>query len=622
MARHTTAVDHPDQIDALCVNTIRTLSMDAVQQANSGHPGTPMAMAPVVYCLWQRHLRFDPEAPIWPNRDRFVLSIGHASMLLYSMLHLCRVRAVNPRYEALGKLAVTLEDIQRFRQFESKSPGHPEYRWTSGVETTTGPLGQGVATSVGMAMAGKWMADYFNRPEFTMFDYDTYALCGDGCMMEGVSSEAASLAGHLKLSNLCWIYDNNKISIEGHTDWAFSDDVATRFIGYGWNVTRVGDANDLEMLDRAFDTFKNVQDRPTLIIVDSHIAYGSPNKQDTSAAHGAPLGEDEVRLTKKAYGWPEEAKFLVPEEVTESFRRQISQRGQSLRTAWMERFEEYRKAYPTPADHLYRMQHRELPEELPLALPSFPADPKGVSGRDASGQVMNAHLDSTNRGPGIQDNGSGSAAILETALGMARVKPRNKVRFAWWGAEEAGLIGSTYYVDNLSEEEREQITLYLNFDMIGSPNHVFFIYDGDDSDGVGAGPGPAGSEQIEQLFELYYTARGEAFKGTDFSGRSDYGPFIAVGIPSGGIFTGAEDIKTAEEATAWGGTAGEQYDPCYHLACDTFDNINLEALDINADAVAFAVPQYAMNTISLNGRKGKGNFKPNDAEYLGPSALR
>ena len=339
MTRHTTAVHHADHIDTLGVNTIRTLSMDAVQQANSGHPGTPMALAPVVYCLWQRHLRFDPQDPIWPNRDRFVLSIGHASMLLYSMLHLCGVRAVNPRYETLGKLAVTLEDIQRFRQLESKSPGHPEYRWTSGVETTTGPLGQGVATSVGMAMAGKWMADYFNRPQFTMFDYDTYALCGDGCMMEGVSSEAASLAGHLKLSNLCWIYDNNKISIEGHTDWAFSDDVATRFIGYGWNVTRVGDANDLDMLDRAFKTFKNVQDRPTLIIVDSHIAYGSPNKQDTSAAHGAPLGEDEIRLTKKTYGWPEDAKFLVPEAVRESFQQQIAQRGRSLREAWMERFE-------------------------------------------------------------------------------------------------------------------------------------------------------------------------------------------------------------------------------------------------------------------------------------------
>ncbi len=389
MTRPTTAAPNTEQIDTLCVNTIRTLSMDAVQQANSGHPGTPMALAPVVYCLWQRHLRFDPEDPVWPNRDRFVLSIGHASMLLYSMLHLSGVRAVNPRYETLGKLAVTLEDIQRFRQLESRSPGHPEYRWTSGVETTTGPLGQGVATSVGMAMAGKWMAHSFNRPEFTMFDYDTYALCGDGCMMEGVSSEAASLAGHLKLSNLCWIYDNNKISIEGHTDWAFSDDVATRFIGYGWNVTRVGDANDLEMLDRAFKTFRNVQDRPTLIIVDSHIAYGSPNKQDTSAAHGAPLGEDEIRLTKKTYGWPEDAKFLVPEAVRESFQQQIAQRGRSLREAWMERFEGYRKAHPTLADHLYKMQHRELPEELRVDLPSFPPDPKGVSGRDASGQVIN-----------------------------------------------------------------------------------------------------------------------------------------------------------------------------------------------------------------------------------------
>jgi len=235
-------------LDQLAVNTIRTLAMDAVQQANSGHPGTPMAMAPVVYALWQRELRFDPDDPIWPNRDRFVLSIGHASMLLYSMLHLTGVKAVNPKYERLGHLSVTLDDIKGFRQLDSRCPGHPEYRWTSGVETTTGPLGQGVATSVGMAMAGRWMARYFNRPDFEMFDYDVYALCGDGCMMEGVSSEAASLAGHLKLGNLCWIYDNNRITIEGSTALAFSEDVATRFIAYGWNVSRVGDVNDLEML--------------------------------------------------------------------------------------------------------------------------------------------------------------------------------------------------------------------------------------------------------------------------------------------------------------------------------------------------------------------------------------
>src|SRR3712207_5919009 len=263
---------------------MRTLSMDAVQAANSGHPGTPMALAPVVYCLWQRFLRFDPEDPIWPNRDRFVLSVGHASMLLYSMLHLTGVKTVNPKYEVLGKLSVPLEDIKRFRQLESKCPGHPEYRWTSGVETTTGPLGQGVATSVGMAIAGRWMTNHFNRPGFGMIDYDVYALCGDGDLMEGISSEAASLAGHLGLSNLCWIYDNNRITIEGNTVLAFSEDVATRFIAYGWNVTRVGDANDLQMLERAFKVFKNTQDRPTLIIVDSHIAYGAPSKQDTSGA--------------------------------------------------------------------------------------------------------------------------------------------------------------------------------------------------------------------------------------------------------------------------------------------------------------------------------------------------
>src|ERR1700719_4354335 len=281
----------PANIDQLCINTIRTLAMDAVQKANSGHPGTPMAMAPVAYCLWQQFLRFDPEDPIWPNRDRFVLSMGHASMLLYSLLHLSQVKAVDPEYETLGKPSVTLDDIKNFRQLESKCPGHPEYRWTSGIETTTGPLGQGVATSVGMAMARKWMAQHFNRPGFDMFDFDVYAMAGDGCMMEGVSGEAASLAAHLKLSNLCWVYDNNHITIEGNTALAFTEDVATRFIGYGWNVTRVGDANDQEMLARAFRVFKNTTDRPTLIVVDSHIAYGAPNKQDTSAAHGEPLGE-------------------------------------------------------------------------------------------------------------------------------------------------------------------------------------------------------------------------------------------------------------------------------------------------------------------------------------------
>jgi transketolase len=377
-------------MDALCVNTIRTLSMDAVQQANSGHPGTPMALAPVVYCLWQRFLRFDPAHPIWPNRDRFVLSAGHASMLLYAMLHLTGVKAVNAKYETLGQPSVTLEDIKRFRQLDSKCPGHPEYRWTSGVETTTGPLGQGIATSVGMAIAQRSMASYFNRPGFELFDYDVYALCGDGCMMEGISGEAASLAGHLKLSNLCWIYDNNHITIEGNTALAYSDDTATRFIGYGWNVTRVGDANDLEMLERAFETFRNTTDRPTLIIVDSHIAYGAPNKQDTSAAHGEPLGKEENKLAKRHYGWPEDAQFLVPEGVREHFQAGIGARGQALHHAWWAKFEAYKPRYPDLADQGYRLLRRELPEGWDGQLPVFRADSKGLATRDASGQALNA----------------------------------------------------------------------------------------------------------------------------------------------------------------------------------------------------------------------------------------
>src|SRR5213592_2805111 len=340
-------------IDQLCINTIRTLAMDAVQQALSGHPGTPMALAPVVYCLWQHFLRFDPDHPIWPNRDRFVLSAGHASMLLYAMLHLTSVKAVNRKYEVLGELSVSLDDIKRFRQLDSKCPGHPEYRWTAGVETTTGPLGQGVATSVGMAIAAKWMASHFNRPGFEMFDYNVYAIGGDGCMMEGLSGEAASLAGHLKLSNLCWVYDNNKITIEGHTDWAFSEDVATRFIAYGWNVTRVGDANDLDMLRRAFRTFRATTDRPTLIIVDSHIAYVAPNKQDTIAAHGEPLGEEEIRLTKRTYDWPEDARFLVPDGVREHVASGVGKRGRALRDAWFATFEEYRRAHPELAEQVY-----------------------------------------------------------------------------------------------------------------------------------------------------------------------------------------------------------------------------------------------------------------------------
>ena len=384
-----TQVSNQTQLDELCVNAIRTLSMDAVQQANSGHPGTPMALAPVAYCLWQRFLRFDPDDPIWANRDRFVLSNGHASMLLYSLLHLTGVKAVNAKYEQLGEPSVTLDDIKHFRQLDSKCPGHPEYRWTSGIETTTGPLGQGVATSVGMAIARQWMAQYFNRPGYSLFNYDVYALAGDGCMMEGISNEAASLAGHLKLSNLCWIYDNNHITIEGHTDLAFSDDVGTRFLAYGWNVVRVVDANNLDMLEQAFQAFKDTKDRPTLIIVDSHIAYGAPHKQDTSAAHGDPLGEEEIRLTKRSYGWPEDAKFLVPDGVKEHFRAELGRRGHTLRQQWMQTYSEYAAQYPELADQLYKMQHRQLPDGWETALPTFPADAKGLGGRDASAKVLN-----------------------------------------------------------------------------------------------------------------------------------------------------------------------------------------------------------------------------------------
>ncbi len=380
-----------DAMDLTSINTIRTLAMDGVQAANSGHPGTPMAMAPVAYSLWQKFLRFDPQDPVWPNRDRFVLSMGHASMLLYSLLHLTEVRAVNKDYETLGEVSVPLDSIKSFRQLDSRCPGHPEYHWTSGVETTTGPLGQGIATTVGMASARQWLAARYNRAGFeNLFDFNVYAMCGDGCMMEGISHEAASIAGHLRLSNLCWIYDNNHITIEGNTSLAFSDDVATRFVGYGWNVTRVGDANDLEMLGRAFRTFQNTKDRPTLIIVDSHIGYGAPNKQDTSGAHGEPLGEDEVRLAKRNYGWPEDKKFYVPDGVYDHFRRGIGRRGKQMRDDWFAQIGEYRKHYPELAEELFRMQHRQLPEGWDHDLPEFPADPKGLATRDSSAKVLNA----------------------------------------------------------------------------------------------------------------------------------------------------------------------------------------------------------------------------------------
>jgi transketolase len=373
----------------LAINTIRTLSIDAVQEAKSGHPGTPMALAPLVYTLWNRVMRFDPEDPIWPNRDRFVLSNGHASMLLWSILHLTQTQAVDVDYERLGQPSVTLDDIRRFRQLDSRAPGHPEYHWVSGVETTTGPLGQGVATSVGMAIGEKWLAAHFNRPGFEIFDYNIYAVCGDGCMMEGISSEAASLAAHLGLDNLCWVYDNNHITIEGGTNIAFTEDVAARFLAYGWNVLRVGDANDIDRIERAFEIFRKTKGRPTFIVLDSHIGYGSPNKQDTPEAHGEPLGDDEIRLTKRGYGWPEDAKFLVPDGVYEHFQAGVGARGAQARAAWTKLFADYRAKYPELATEIDLMQRRELPEGWDRNLPVFSADPEGIAGREASGKVLN-----------------------------------------------------------------------------------------------------------------------------------------------------------------------------------------------------------------------------------------
>ncbi len=379
--------DH--ELDQLAINTIRTLSIDAVQQAKSGHPGTPMALAPLVYTLWNRVLHFDPQDPIWPNRDRFVLSNGHASMLLWSVLHLTGTRAVNAEYERLGKPSVTLDDIRHFRQLDSKAPGHPEYHWVSGVETTTGPLGQGVAVSVGMAIAQKWLAHRYNRPGFDVFDYNIYAVCGDGCMMEGVASEAASLAGHLGLDNLCWVYDNNYITIEGHTSITFTEDVAARFLGYGWNVLRVGDANDIERIEHALGVFRRTKGRPTFLILDSHIGYGSPNRQDTPEAHGEPLGDAEIRLCKRAYGWPEDAKFLVPEGVPEHFTAGVGKRGAEARRRWTDLIDGYRAKFPELATEIDQMQRRELPAGWDRNLPVFPADAKGIAGRDASGKVLN-----------------------------------------------------------------------------------------------------------------------------------------------------------------------------------------------------------------------------------------
>lgn len=378
-------------LDQLSIDTIRTLVIDAIQKSNSGHPGTPLDAAPAAYTLWQRFLRYDPADPDWLNRDRFVLSAGHASMLLYSLIYLAGIKATATSYgDRIGGPAVAMEDIQGFRQMHTRCPGHPEYGWTSGVEATTGPLGQGVAMSVGMAIAERYLAARYNRPGFDLINYRVYALAGDGCMMEGISSEAASLAAHLKLSNLCWIYDRNRITIEGRIDIAFTEDVAARFLGYGWNVARVGDANDLEQLSHAFEVAQNTADRPTLIISESHIGYGAPHKQDSPEVHGEPLGAEEARLTKQFYGWNPDAQFLVPAGVMENFQAQMGRRGAEAHAQWKTLFEEYSKQYPELAAEIEAIQARGLPADWDQELPEFPPDPKGKAARDVSGLVLNA----------------------------------------------------------------------------------------------------------------------------------------------------------------------------------------------------------------------------------------
>jgi transketolase len=451
-----------DKMVQLAINTIRTLSIDAVQQAKSGHPGTPMALAPLVYTLWNRVMRFDPRDPIWPNRDRFVLSNGHASMLLWSVLHLTKTQAVNADYETLGHPSVSLDDIRHFRQLESKAPGHPEYHWVSGVETTTGPLGQGVATSVGMAIAKKWLANRYNRPGFEIFDYNIYAVCGDGCMMEGVASEAGSLAAHLELDNLCWIYDNNHITIEGSTRITFTEDVEGRFLSYGWNVLRVGDANDIERIQHALDIFRKTKERPTFIVLDSHIGYGSPHKQDTAAAHGEPLGDEEVRLTKRSYGWPEDAKFLVPDGVYEHFAAGIGARGAKARQQWTDLFAAYQAKYPELAIEIEQMQRRELPSGWDRNLPVFPADPNGIAGRDASSKVLNV----------LAQN------IPWFLGGSADLGPSNKTILAYEGAGdlEAGSPGGKNLHFGIREHAMAAIVNGLSLSKVRAFGATFFIF--------------------------------------------------------------------------------------------------------------------------------------------------
>jgi len=507
MAVSEQAVVTGTQLDTLCINTIRTLAIDAVQQANSGHPGAPMGLAPVTYCLWQEFLRYDPEDPHWMNRDRFVLSNGHASMLLYAMLHLSGVREVGEDGKVKKDLAVSLDDIKHFRQLGSRTPGHPESHVTTGVETTTGPLGQGVGNSVGIAIASRWLAANYNQPGFEVFDFNVYTMCSDGDLMEGIGGEAASLAGHLKLSNLCWMYDHNHVTLDGPARWSFTEDVATRFVGYGWNVTRVADANDLQMLARAFETFQKTTDRPTLIIVDSHIGYGSPHKQDTNAAHGEPLGEEEVRLVKKFYGWPEDARFLVPEGVREHFQDGIGKRGHDAQAQWTKMFAEYSEKYPDLADQLHRIQCRELPDEWDKNLPTFPADAKGIATRESSGKVLNVVAQNI---PWLIGGSADLATSNKTTLkfeGAGDFKPDNYAgRNLHFGVREHAMaaavngltvsgiraFGATFF--NFSDYMRASIRLAA---LMQQPSIFIFTHDS-----IGVGEDGPTHQPIEQLASL------------------------------------------------------------------------------------------------------------------------
>jgi transketolase len=483
------------ELDTLAINTIRTLSIDAVQQANSGHPGAPMALAPLVYVLWNEVLNFDPQDPIWPNRDRFVLSNGHASMLLWSALYLTGTRAVNADYERLDHPAVTLDDIKRFRQLGSNAPGHPEYHRVSGVEATTGPLGQGIANSVGMAIAQKWLAAHYNKPGFEIFDYNIYAICSDGDMMEGIGSEAASLAGHLALNNLCWIYDNNHITIEGKTSITFTEDVAARFLAYRWNVLHVRDANDLQRIGDALAAFHKTKDRPTLIILDSHIGYGAPHKVDTAAAHGEPLGADEVRLAKRAYGWPEDAKFLVPDGVVEHFAEGIGARGAKARAAWEKLFTGYRAQFPARATEIEQMQRRELPAGWDRNLPSFPADAKGVAGRDASGQVLNVLAQNI---PWL----IGGSADLGSSN-------RTKLKFAGAGDFEPGSPGGRNLHFGIREHSMAAIVNGLSLSKLRAYGATFMIF----SDYARPAIRLSALMEIPSIFVLTHDALGDGEDG-------------------------------------------------------------------------------------------------------------